>query len=57
MKHIYFHGNDGADYCLIFFTLTNGTDFEIAQFRKVGKGKWKQEKMNPEEDSIKESGI
>ncbi|MBG9587243.1 hypothetical protein ABE26_09155 [Cytobacillus firmus] len=47
-KHIYFHGNDGADYCFIFITLTNGTDIEIAQFRKVGDEKWKQVKMKPE---------
>ncbi|GHI01175.1 hypothetical protein [Neobacillus kokaensis] len=30
VKHIYFRGNDAADYCIIFFTLTNGTDVEIA---------------------------
>jgi hypothetical protein len=50
VKNIYFQGNDGADYGFIFFTLTNGTDVEIAQFRKVGNEKWKQIKMNPEEE-------
>ncbi|MEI5908970.1 hypothetical protein WAK64_18130 [Bacillus spongiae] len=50
VKHIYFHGNDGADYYFIFFTLTNGTDIEIAQYRKVGNEKWKQVKLNPEEE-------
>lgn len=48
VKHIYFHGNDGADYCFIFFTLTNGTDVEIAQFRRIGDAKWKQIKIIPE---------
>jgi hypothetical protein len=53
VKNIYFHGNDGANYCLIFFTLTNGTDIEIAQFRKKGNESWKQIFMKPEEDCIK----
>lgn len=55
IKHIYFHGNDGADYYFIFFTLTNGTDVEIAQFRRVGDGKWKQLKMKPEEECLPEN--
>ncbi|PGY11122.1 hypothetical protein [Bacillus sp. AFS031507] len=54
VKNIYFRGNDGANYCLIFFTLTNGTDVEIAQFRKVGNGKWKLIKMKPEEECLTE---
>jgi hypothetical protein len=54
VKNIYFHGNDGADYYFIFFTLTNGTDIEIAQFRKVGVEKWKQVQMKPEEECITE---
>lgn len=57
VKHIYFHGNDGADYYFIFFTLTNGTDIEIAQFRKVGDEKWKQVKMKPEEECLTEKGV
>lgn len=40
VKNIYFHGKDRADYCFIFFTLTNGTDIEVAQFRKIGNEKW-----------------
>lgn len=54
VKNIFFHGNDGADYCFIFFTLTNGTDVEIAQFRKVSNGEWKQVIMIPEEVCITE---
>jgi hypothetical protein len=57
IKNIYFYGNDGADYYFIFFTLTNGTDVEIAQFRKVGNEKWKQVKMIPEEECITEKGV
>jgi len=55
VKNIYFHGNDGADYFFIFFTLTNGTDLEIAQFRKVDNGNWKQVNMKPEVECIKET--
>jgi hypothetical protein len=52
VKNIYFEGNEGADYCLIFFTLTNGTDIEIAQFRKIGNEKWEQIFIKPEEHCI-----
>ncbi|OIK11026.1 hypothetical protein BIV60_18915 [Bacillus sp. MUM 116] len=55
-NQIYIHENDGADYCFIFFTLTNGTDIEITQFRKVGNEKWEQVKMNPEEECTEKSG-
>ncbi|WP_090831555.1 MULTISPECIES: hypothetical protein [unclassified Bacillus (in: firmicutes)] len=48
VKNIYFHGTDGADYTFIFFELTNGTDVEIAQFRKGSDGSWKQIRMTPE---------
>lgn len=54
IKNIYFHGNDRADYYFIFFTLTNGTDVEIAQFRRVGDKKWKQVNMKPEEECLTE---
>ncbi|MFT8320288.1 MAG: hypothetical protein ABF649_05220 [Bacillus sp. (in: firmicutes)] len=52
VKYISFHGKDGADYCFIFFTLTNGTDIEIAQFRRIGNDKWRQVNLNPEKDCI-----
>jgi hypothetical protein len=55
VKNIYFHGNDGADYCITFFTLTNGTDVEISQFRKVGVEMWKQIEMNPEKECLPKS--
>ncbi|MDR4889880.1 hypothetical protein RGU12_20505 [Fredinandcohnia sp. QZ13] len=51
-KNICFHGRDGADYCIVFFTLTNGTDVEIAQFRKVENGLWEQVHIKPEEECI-----
>lgn len=54
VKNIYFHGNDSADYCFIFFTITNGTDIEIAQFRRVADEKWKQVNMKPEEECLTE---
>ncbi|MEH7479553.1 hypothetical protein V7157_00275 [Neobacillus drentensis] len=56
VKNICFHGKDGADHYLMFITLTNGTDIEIAQFRKVGIEKWKQIKMKPEEECLTEKG-
>lgn len=52
IKKIYFHGNGGADYYFIFFTLTNGTDVEIAQFRRVGDENWKQVNIKPEEECL-----
>ncbi|MDM5326966.1 hypothetical protein [Neobacillus sp. CF12] len=52
VKYIYFHGNDGADYCFIFVTLTNGTDVEIAQFRKVISEEWKLVNIRPEEECL-----
>lgn len=48
VKNIYFHGTDGADYYFIFFELTNGTDVEIAQFRRGSDGRWNQIRMTPE---------
>jgi hypothetical protein len=53
-KNIYFNGTDGADYCFIFVTLTNGTDVEIAQFRKGINEEWKQVNIRPEEECLTE---
>ncbi len=53
-KNIYFHGTDGADYCFIFVTLTNGTDVEINQYRKLSNDKWIQVNMKPEEECLTE---
>lgn len=53
IKNIYFHGKDGADYCFIFAVLTNGTDIEIAQFRKGGNDEWKQVDRKPEEECVR----
>jgi hypothetical protein len=54
VKNIYFHGTDSADYYFIFFTLTNGTDVEIAQYRKVNNEQWKQVNMKPEVECLPE---
>lgn len=51
-KHIYFKGTDGADYWFIYVTLTNGTDVEIAQFRKYIHEEWKQVNIKPEEECL-----
>ncbi len=49
VKNIYFKGTDGNDYLIVFFTLTNDTDIEIAQYIK-GKGeKWIQVYIDPNE--------
>ncbi|MEH7381213.1 hypothetical protein V7138_12200 [Bacillus sp. JJ1533] len=52
VKNICFRGKDGADYCILFLKLTNGTDVEIAQFRKAGNEPWKQVHIKPEEECV-----
>lgn len=52
IKHIYFYGQDHALYLLVFFTLTNGTDIEIAQFRKEKGQDWTQVNLVPEKECI-----
>lgn len=37
---IEFDGTDGYQYCIVFFRLTNGTDLEVAQYRKFPGGSW-----------------
>lgn len=39
-KTISFLGTDGNEYKILFYQLTNGTDKEIAQFKKDENGKW-----------------
>lgn len=55
VKYIYFDGNDGSDYCMLFFTLTNGTDIEIAQFRKAVNENWIQIDYKPEDYCLSDS--
>ncbi len=38
---IQFDGTDGFQYCIVFFQLTNGTDLEVAQYRRMLGGDWK----------------
>lgn len=40
VKNIYFKGTDGNDYLIVFFTLTNDTDIEVAQYIKDKDGRW-----------------
>ena len=55
IKNITFKGNDGSDYLLVYYQLTNGTDIEIAQYRKAGQGEWEQIRINPEDCVKKEN--
>lgn len=49
ITRIFFDGTDGYEYCIVFFQLTNGTDLEVAQYRKLPTGSWKPIHMNVEE--------
>lgn len=46
-KNVYFKGTDGYEYKIEFFTLTNGDDIKVADFKKVD-GKWIEININPE---------
>jgi hypothetical protein len=48
IKNITFRGNDGSDYLIVFYQLTNDTDIEIAQYRKGDDDTWQQIKLEPE---------
>ncbi len=48
VKDIFFEGTDGKDYLIKFFQLTNGTDTEIAQYRKNLSGLWELVTLEPE---------
>lgn len=56
VKNIYFKGNDGNEYRIEFYILTNDYDIEIAQFRKNEIGEWERIKINPE-DCIKKEKL
>lgn len=56
IKNISFKGNDGSDYLLVYYQLTNDTDIEIAQYRKAGGGEWEQIRINPEDCVKDENG-
>ncbi|MFZ5966217.1 MAG: hypothetical protein ACOYVK_03490 [Bacillota bacterium] len=47
VKNIYFKGTDGNDYLIEFYQLTNGTDIEMAQYKKDTNGSWKLVKLDP----------
>lgn len=49
IKNIYFKGTDGKDYKIQFFTLTNDTDFEVAQYVLNENGQWQYIELNPYE--------
>lgn len=46
---VLFDGTDGYQYCIVFFQLTNGTDLEVAQYRRIPMGSWKPIHMNLED--------
>lgn len=48
VKSVPFKGTDGSDYLIKFFTLTNGTDVEVGQYKKNSKGEWEAITLNPE---------
>jgi hypothetical protein len=48
VKDISFEGTDGKDYLIKFFQLTNGTDIEIAQYRKNAQGQWELIYLEPQ---------
>ena len=48
IKDIFFTGTDGREYLIKFFQLTNGTDIEIAQYRKNSSGFWELIALEPE---------
>lgn len=41
-KRIYFMGNDGYEYYVLFFELTNGTEIKISDYRKDENGVWRE---------------
>ncbi|PKG23009.1 hypothetical protein CWS01_14520 [Niallia nealsonii] len=47
VKNIYVNGTDGYDYLFVFVELTNGTDIEIAQYKR-GISEWLPIKINPD---------
>lgn len=46
-KKVKFLGNDGNEYMILFYELTNGTDKEIAQYKKDNKGNWININLDP----------
>ncbi|MDR5659478.1 hypothetical protein RH915_08235 [Serpentinicella sp. ANB-PHB4] len=48
VKKVPFKGVDGNDYMIMFFELTNGTDIEIAQYKRNNEDKWIQVMLSPE---------
>lgn len=46
-KKVYFKGTDNNDYMIVFYTLTNDNDIEIAQYMKVSDGVWNRIELDP----------
>ena len=57
ITRIIFDGTDGYKYCIVFFQLTNGTDLEVAQYRRIAGGKWKPIYMNLEDCLQKKESV
>jgi len=48
VRDLFFSGTDGKEYMKRFLRLTNGTDIEIAQYRKNSSGLWELTVLKPE---------
>lgn len=46
-KKIYFEGTDNKEYKIVFYTLTNDNDVEVAQYVKNEEGTWSHIELDP----------
>lgn len=46
-KKVYFKDKDNNEYYVLFYTLTNGTDIKIADYKKNQDGKWELVYIEP----------
>ncbi|MGL5353398.1 MAG: hypothetical protein ACRDA5_08720 [Clostridium sp.] len=46
-KKVYFEGNDNKEYMIVFYTLTNDNDIEIAQYSREQSGAWVRIELDP----------
>lgn len=46
-KKVYFEGTDNKEYMIVFYTLTNDNDVEVAQYIKNEEGTWTNIELNP----------
>lgn len=46
-KKVYFEGNDNKEYMIVFYTLTNDNDVEIAKYSREKGGAWVRIELDP----------